>query len=331
MAKILTADEVIAIMEECYASKEAISYTEGPEEFFKIPQQLGQGYGRKIQLRPGFWLEILDVQKNATHIYDVQHSADMPMVLSFYLSGCSRVSNDGLDNLKEELAGKNYLYYLPNTIETEEYPAGQRIHIVKLYILPRLMSAFSDRLQDLPTDIKDAIEFPEKAIFYYVNQITPAQQHILHQLLQWPYQGITRQFYLEGKALELLALYFDQLLAKPLVPAKRLVSKELDCIYQARDILIQKMTSPPSLPELAKQVQLNERKLKQGFREVFDNTVFGYLHDHRMEQAQMLLQTGQLNIQETARWVGYASRSSFVVAFKKKFQITPSQYVKAVK
>ena len=330
MAKILTGDEIASIMGECRADGEDLGYTAGPEAFHKMPQQLGHGYGRAIQLRPGLWLQVMDVQKFATHVYHIQHSDTMPMVLSFYLSGGTRVSNNSFKQTEEEIAGKSYLYCLPNTEEIEEYPAKQRIRIVKVHILPELISTFSDRLQELPTNIKNAMECPEQASFYYRNQITPPQQHILQQLLQWPYQGITRQFYLEGKVLELLALYFDQILTKPIFQSKKLASKEIDRIYQARDILIQTMTNHPSLPELAKQVQINERKLKQGFHEVFDNTVFGYLHDHRMEQAQMLLQTGQLNIQETARLVGYASRSSFVVAFKKKFQLTPSQYLKSV-
>ena len=328
MAKILTGDEIGAIIEGCYASGESVSYTAGPEEFYKIPQQLGHGYGRTIQLRPGLCLEVLDVNKHAIHVYQVRHSENMPITLSFYLSGGSKVKNDGLAQTKEETAGKSYLYCLPNTNEVEEYPAGQRIQMVKIHIFPGLISTFRDRIQELPTDIKNATEHPEKALFHYTNHITPTQQHILQQVFQWPYQGITRQFYLESKVLELLALYFDQILTQPGLYSKKLAAKEIDRIHQARDILIRTMANPPSLPELAKQVQLNERKLKQGFREVFNNTVFGYLHDHRMEQAQMLLQTGQLNIQEIARWVGYASRSSFVVAFKKKFQVTPSQYLK---
>ena len=331
MAKILTGDEVIEIMEECSANGEDLGYVAGPEEFCKVPQQLGHGYGRTMRLRPSLGLKIYDIHKHATHIYHLQHSEKMPMVLSFYLSGGTRVSNDGLGQTQEEVAGKNYLYCLPKTSEVEEYPAGQRIHVIKVYIHPGLISTFSDRLQELPTDIKNAVEYPEQALFHHTNQITPAQQRILQQLLQWPYQGITRQLYLESKVLELLALYFEQIFTKSEYQSKKMASKEIDRVYQARDILIQTMADPPSLPELAKQVQLNERKLKQGFREIFNNTVFDYLHDHRMEQAQMLLQTGQLNIQETARWVGYASRSSFVVAFKKKFQVTPSQYRRVVK
>ena len=86
MAKILTGDEIASIMGECRADGEDLGYTAGPEAFHKMPQQLGHGYGRAIQLRPGLWLQVMDVQKFATHVYHIQHSDTMPMVLSFYLS-----------------------------------------------------------------------------------------------------------------------------------------------------------------------------------------------------------------------------------------------------
>ena len=328
MAKVLTGPEINEIMDECYSNGEASWYRAGPETFWQMPPPLGRGYAREIELRPGLWLTVSDYRKRQIHTYKFRHSPIRPLSLAFYLSGGSRMENGGLKLSQEEVAGKSYLYCLPNTPEIEEYPAEQHNCIVTIRILPELIPTFSDRIHELPSELKTAIEHPKDALLYYPSRIAPAQQQVLQQILQWPYQGVTRQFYLEAKVLELIALHLDQMLTKPLNQGNPLIARDIDRIYQARDILIQNMTSPPSLPELAKQVQLNERKLKQGFRQVFDNTIFGYLHDHRMEQARQLLQAGQLNIQETACWVGYASRSSFVVAFKKKFQVSPSHYLK---
>lgn len=182
-----------------------------------------------------------------------------------------------------------------------------------------------------PIDLRRTLENPEKAILYNSSQITLAQQQILQQILEWPYQGIARHLYLEGKVLELLALHFNQVITgSPKVSTAPLKARDVDRIYEARDILIQNAAAPPSLAELSRQVHLNELKLTKGFRQVFDTTVFGYLYDYRMQQACQLLQTGNLNIQEVARSVGYASRSSFVAAFKKKFKVAPSFYLTGI-
>ncbi|MEL7495019.1 MAG: AraC family transcriptional regulator [Cyanobacteria bacterium J06554_11] len=328
MTKILTGTEIDEILRACRASGELADYVEGNEKFFELPPALGLGYWREIKLRVGLSLSLLDVRKRQTHCYKIrQHPLPMPLTFSYYLSGGCFVENDGLKRAHEEKAGKSYFYCLPETSEVECYQAGQRLRQAKIKVMPALMKTFSDRLHELPADIRASIEAPRQAIFCYPGCITPTQRHVLEQLFDCPYQGITRQLYLESKVLELLALHCDQLIGARVSKPQRLPASDIDRIYQAREILRQNMAQPPSLPALARQVQLNERKLKQGFRQVLGTTAFKYLSQYRMEQARELLQTGDMTVQETAQYVGYASRSSFVAAFKKQFDVAPSTYI----
>jgi AraC-like DNA-binding protein len=99
---------------------------------------------------------------------------------------------------------------------------------------------------------------------------------------------------------------------------------DLDRLYQAKEILLQDLENPPSLLELAQQVGLNDYKLKAGFRQVFGTTVFGYLHQQRMQRAYDLLTSSDLNVTEVANQVGYTSLSAFSSAFKKFFKVSPS-------
>lgn len=96
-------------------------------------------------------------------------------------------------------------------------------------------------------------------------------------------------------------------------------------IYHARDILHQRLNNPPSMMELAQLADLSSRKLQRGFRELFGTTVFGYLHHHRMEQAQILLRYRDMQVSEVAHAVGYSHLGHFTEAFKRKFGITPKQ------
>ena len=331
MAKILTGLEVNGILAECRANGTLSEYRQGPENFVRAPRSLARGYGRKMYLRQGLHLSIMDLKKCQIHQYEIrQHPQPMPLTLNYYLTGGCQVSNDGLKTAYEEVAGKSYLYCVPNTAELEKYPAECRICRIQIQISPELIQGFSDRLHEWPTELKQAIEQPERALFCYPSRITPAQQQVLQQILEWPYHGLTRQLYIEGKVLELLALQFSQFATRQSDHHGALKPRDLDRIYEARDILIQNLDAPPSLANLSRRVHLNENKLSQGFRQVFNMTVFGYLHNHRMEQARHLLQIGSLNVQEIAYRVGYASRSSFVAAFKKKFNVAPSHYLKEI-
>ena len=70
---------------------------------------------------------------------------------------------------------------------------------------------------------------------------------------------------------------------------------------------------------------INEFKLKQGFKQVFNNTVFGYLSDYKLNQARELLLRGNTAIKEVADSLGYSSVQHFSHAFRKKFGVPPGR------
>ncbi|MGI0485833.1 helix-turn-helix transcriptional regulator [Pantanalinema rosaneae CENA516] len=177
-----------------------------------------------------------------------------------------------------------------------------------------------------PPDLSEAwLEFEP----VLTGKTTSAMQIILNQILNCPYQGKPRQLYLESKALELIVLRFEQIaqLSQSLLPARALSSEDIEKIHQARAILRHQLNQPPSLMALARQVGLNDCTLKRGFRKVFGMTAFECLYHDRMHQAQQLLETGEMTVNQVAAAVGYTSRSSFYTAFRKQFGVGPNQYV----
>jgi AraC-like DNA-binding protein len=70
---------------------------------------------------------------------------------------------------------------------------------------------------------------------------------------------------------------------------------------------------------LARLVGLNECTLKREFRYCFNTTVFGYLHNYRIEQARQVLEMGDWKVGEVASMVGYSN----LAAFSKRFKINP--------
>ena len=107
-------------------------------------------------------------------------------------------------------------------------------------------------------------------------------------------------------------------------------SADIERIHEAKDILISNMQNPPSLFDLARQVGLNDYKLKIGFRQVFGTTVFGYLRECRMERARLLFEERKLNVAEVAFAIGYTHLGHFADSFKKQFGIKPSSYLSEI-
>ena len=155
---------------------------------------------------------------------------------------------------------------------------------------------------------------------------TPGMELVLRQIVNCPYRDYIKRLYLESKALELITLQLEELFNSQPPSFVPFQGNDRDCIYYAREILDKYLPQAPTLKELARQVGLNERKLKEGFQQVFQTTPFEYLRDRRLEQAQQLLLDTNQSIQEVAYAVGYRSRSQFANAFRQKFGVNPKCY-----
>lgn len=155
--------------------------------------------------------------------------------------------------------------------------------------------------------------------------ITPAMSRLIHEIMTCERTGVFKRLYLEAKVLELLLLQIEQFThADTVRDAPCLKPCDLDKLHHARYLLEQHRDTPHTLQALARAVGLNDFKLKKGFKETFGNTVFGYLHDLRMEEARrLLLDSAEKPIHEIASYCGYEHAQHFTRSFKKKYGVTP--------
>lgn len=163
---------------------------------------------------------------------------------------------------------------------------------------------------------------------YTQGNITPSMSVVLYQIMNFNLHSSVKKLYYKAKVYELLSLLFN----KPedtddeSCPFKT-DEEETMKIQQAKDILLKNMAEPPTLQELADKIGLNIKKLKQGFKQVYGDTVYGFLFDYKMEYARKLLDSGTYNVNEVGSKIGYSTASHFIAAFKKKFGTTPKKYI----
>lgn len=206
-------------------------------------------------------------------------------------------------------------------------PAHNHFQMISVSISDAVISeiiAEHEEYKDLQKQLKD-----KKEAFQIVGKwkLSPNMHYVASQLLNCPLQGKNRSLYMESKALEILALQLEKLQNNPL---STIVINRLDMekILEARHLLFECMEEPPSILELAVKVGINDFKLKQGFRKLFNNTIYGTLREHRLETARIRLLEGDTTVTEVAISVGYTNISHFITAFRKQFTINPGQLLK---
>lgn len=164
---------------------------------------------------------------------------------------------------------------------------------------------------------------------YYSNEpISPSSMVVLSQINQYNMHGALKELYCKGKVYELMSLYFNTSEEADLDHCPFLVDEEnVVKIKQAKEIVIQRMAEPPTLSQLANEVDLSLNKLKEGFKQIYGDSVFHFLFDYKMEYARKMLETGNHNVNEVGLKVGYSTASHFIAAFKKKYGTTPKKYI----
>ena len=164
---------------------------------------------------------------------------------------------------------------------------------------------------------------------YYDTAVsTPNMAVVLSQILNTNVHPSMQGLYMKGKVYELLSLYFNKNEDANSAQCPFLADEDnVRKIRQAKEILLTDMTEPPSLIELSQQIELSLNKLKEGFKQLYGETVYGYLLNHKMEEARRLLDSGKFNVNEVGLKVGYSTSSHFIAAFKKKYGTTPKKYL----
>ncbi|WP_207650779.1 helix-turn-helix transcriptional regulator [Sporobacter termitidis] len=161
-------------------------------------------------------------------------------------------------------------------------------------------------------------------------RFSPGIRLILADILRCRYRGDIERIYLEGKALELLAVYLDEMLLENgnsgALPG--FSKADIAALHHARSILDGAIDAPPTIRGLARLSGLNEYKLKAGFRELFGLPVYAYIINKRMESARLLMGERGMSVAEAALSVGYSSTNHFTEKFKAKYGVKPSEYRK---
>ncbi|MGD1904304.1 MAG: helix-turn-helix transcriptional regulator [Geitlerinemataceae cyanobacterium] len=295
-----------------------------------LEQSFGLWQSRCLQVRDGIDLVLTraELRESVTFIEDIDKLAKW--AIRFCLAG---KAVQRLQGYEQELAIRpsvNLVGFMSGKLQTQtDYAGDQKVEMLTLGIQPEQFAALLSPEQT-GLNFGQTIDHrqPEAEVMVTMNHNTPPMLTVLHQILSCPYEGQLKRLYMESKSLELIVMAIAQVQESAVAPRSmfQMKSDDIERLYRARDILLQNLAHPPSLKELAQQTELNDFKLKSGFRQLFGTTVFGYLYQCRMEKAQWILEQGTHSVGQVAHTVGYASPSQFSAAFKRRFGVTPRAY-----
>ncbi|WP_396636090.1 helix-turn-helix domain-containing protein [Maribacter sp. R77961] len=290
-------------------------------------KNVATGSFEEILIDDGFY--VLKIQNEGIDNQQVTREINKRYIqFHFCLKGGGKfVFNDG--NYALEVSEENSLL-LYNTqldlpLNLSLAPGSWMVSVVMT--IRKFHSLFSDEASYIPFLNN---ENSEKK-YYAQEAVSPAIAVVLSQMINYNLHPTIKKLYIKGKVYELISLYFNKNTDADVEQCPFLVDEDnVKRIRRAKELVIANMAEPPSLPELSKEIGLSLKRLKEGFKQIYGDSVYSFLFDYKMEYARRLLESGQYNVNEIGLKIGYSTSSHFIAAFKKKYGTTPKKYVMAL-
>ena len=166
-------------------------------------------------------------------------------------------------------------------------------------------------------------------IFAYVGSYNLKIGERIQQLDAIHQKGIVRNLLINGTVHVILAMEIQQH-KEDLKNIKNnlgsLTRSEMEDIKEISSFIKNYPEIQYSLKYLSKKSGLSPSKLQEGFKLLHDRTVTDYIRNVRVETAENLIKTTDLNISEIVYTVGLTSRSYFSKIFKEKYDCSPKYY-----
>ena len=287
-----------------------------------------EGFREIIMLEDGFQVVIGDITCHKEAYLSMK--SDASLKFHYRLEGFSGMGlpSEGEDESQIANYSMGVLLHPEGLEKHEHYLAGEHERSVTLICESGFLSGLFVEIADkLPEPLAKYLLQGEASAYrdslpMKTDMVTAASMILGNEL-----QGSLRRYYIEGRALELLALSLQACIdaeANIDNPQRGMSQREVERMHKTRQLLEEQYVNPPTIGELARHIGLNEAKLMHDFKQLFGQTIFDFTQNLRMDEAKRLLETTERSITEVAFDVGYEYSSNFTTAFKRRFGITPS-------
>ena len=169
----------------------------------------------------------------------------------------------------------------------------------------------------------------DKEIFAYIGSYNLKIAEKIKQLEDIKEKGIVKQFLTNGIIHMILALEIQQHredTKNEITNLGSLSRSEMNTVKELSNFIQNYPEIKYTLAYLSKKGGMSPAKLQEGFKLLHNRTVSDFIRNTRVETAENLLKTTDLNISEIVYTVGLTSRSYFSKIFKEKYNCTPKYY-----
>ena len=237
--------------------------------------------------------------------------------LHFYRTDSSVTNNINL-NIRQEEVDHDYIdFRIDNLGRTSSMIEDKSLQLQSKHDIEQSLHIFLKK--ELLEINKETFEIKQSNAHRCSNILKLSED-----ILSIPATGNRNALLIEGKLLEMSYVYLDYLhTPTDDAPAFLSIDYKVNCILKAREIITEEFVNPPNIKLLSRQVGINTKQLKIGFKYLFNTTIRQHVINLRLIEAQHLVTTTQLSLGQISNRVGYVNHGHFSKLYKKKFGLSP--------
>ncbi len=217
--------------------------------------------------------------------------------------------------------------FLSNSFSELEYIVNAETvsRSINIYFTNKWLDQYSG-LKTAGAIMKQALAVPGSAIHFEV--LTLEYRELMEEIFELKPAHPVYLAVLQNRAMLLLEKFLRGLYMKLVDPSYGygIADEELKRMVQIEAILVKDLgVAPPPVTELARIAMMSETKLKYTFKRIYQYGLYEYYQKNRMMKARQLLVQKKNAVKEVGMQLGFKNLSNFTIAFKKEFNILPSQ------
>lgn len=223
-------------------------------------------------------------------------------------------------------AGDFAINLLSNSSRESFFPISH-YHGVTFYITP---SEFDDEIHNLEKMYGISYELILKELCkndkLFIQRSTAEIKHIFYEIYKVPEDVVIE--YLKVKFQELFLYLKATKNNENYSERQYFLKSNIDIVKRINEYISNNFNKTLTYDELSEMFNIKTTTMKNCYKSIFGETINETIIKNRLEKGAKLLKDSSLPITEIAIEVGYADHSKFSNAFKKKYNITPSEYKK---
>ena len=286
---------------------------------------------RLIQIFKGVYAILFDIEivEKMTFILKTTKSATISCL--YHRSG--KVSHKSDLNIEYNEIETLQNIIIANNTQQDDLLTFESAHPIQLSAIVMVEDLLIDKKDKETNVFKISIfklfdELRQRQSYRYFGQIRTQVLEQLEFLIN--NQGTDAMSLMMNKATTLTLLakqffFYEQFSNNPDIAAP-LKKTEIEKIVSLKDYIIENLGSQITINQLSQISGLNLKKIRLGFRYLYNSTPHDYSTKLRIKKAIELLDTTDKNISEISYEIGISNRSYFSSLFYKSVGILPKQY-----